>query len=121
MSLVKLSPVLRALGSLWQSPPELPRPLKLERRLIVGRWVGVAAGMRVGFARGMLLAVGIILIDGTSTLAEGNAVGPAYIVRSGMLVLTVILTSFLYDEAKKAESAMAERLHQSEVLNGALE
>jgi hypothetical protein len=69
----------------------------------------------------MLLAVGIILIDGSSTVAEGDAIGAAYIVRSGTLALTVILTSFLYDEAKKAEAVLAERLHQSEVLNGALE
>ncbi len=202
MLLVMLSPVLNELASLWNSPPDMPRPLKLERRLILGRWVGiltfavalalnitsrertitaycilavaltynlmlsrvlrhappklvvglptladgllcaamipllggfespfyavmysvtVAAGMRLGFGRGMLLAAAISLIDGSSRLLQGDDLGPGFIVRSGVLVLTLILTSFLYDEAQKAEAALAERLHQSEVLNGALE
>ncbi len=202
MSLESLSPVLNALAGLWHSPPDMPRPLKLERRLILARWVGiavfavalalnitsrertiaaycvlavafgynlvllrvirdappklvvglptladgllcaamipllggfespfyavmysvtVAAGMRLGFGRGMLLAALVSLIDGSSRLIQGDDLGAAFIVRSGVLVLTVILTSFLYDEAQKAEAALAERLHQSEVLNGALE
>ena len=202
MLLVMLSPVLREIAALWNSPPDMPRPLKLERRLILGRWVGiltfalalalnitsrertiaaycilgvaltwnlvlsrvlrnappklvvglptladgllcaamipllggfespfyavmypvtVAAGMRLGFGRGMLLAAAISLIDGPSRLLQGDDLGPGFIVRSGVLVLTLILTSFLYDEAQKAEAALAERLHQSEVLNGALE
>src|SRR5260370_42458067 len=41
MLLVLLSPVLNELASLWSSPAEMPRPLKLERRLILGRWVGI--------------------------------------------------------------------------------
>jgi diguanylate cyclase (GGDEF)-like protein len=201
MFLVKLSPVLNAVASLWNSEPGLPRPLKLERRLILGRWVGiavfavalafnptskertiaaygilavaftwnlvllrvlrhappklvvglptladgllcaamipllggfespfyavmyavtVAAGMRLGFGRGMLLAAAISMIDGSSRLIQGDDLGAAFVVRSGVLVLTVILTSFLYDEAQKAEAALAERLHQSQELNGAL-
>jgi diguanylate cyclase (GGDEF)-like protein len=83
--------------------------------------VTVAAGMRLGFGRGMVLAAAVSLIDGSSRLLEGNDLGPGFIVRSGVLVLTLILTSFLYDEAQKAEAALADRLHQSEVLNGALE
>ena len=39
---VKLSEVLKAVANLWDSAPDLPRPLKLERRLILGRWVGIA-------------------------------------------------------------------------------
>src|ERR1700687_6199928 len=42
MSQVKVSPVLNAVAGLWISPADLPRPLKLERRLILGRWVGIA-------------------------------------------------------------------------------
>src|SRR3981081_4067614 len=202
MLLVMLSPVLNELASLWDSPPDMPRSLKLERRLILGRWVGiltfavalalnittrertvaaycilgvaliwnlvllrvlrnappklvvglptladgllcaamipllggfespcyavmysvtVAAGMRLGFSGGMVLAAAVSLIDGSSRLLEGNDLGPGFIVRSGVLVLTLILTSFLYEEAQQAEAALAERLHQSEVLNGALE
>src|SRR5438067_7959354 len=198
---VKLSEVLKAVASLWDSPPDLPRPLKLERRLILGRWVGiavfalalplnqsskertiaaygvlavaftwnvvlvrvlrhsppklvvalptladgllcaamipllggfespfyavmyavtVAAGMRLGFGRGMLLAVAIALIDGSSRVIQGDDLGAPFVIRSGVLVMTVILTSFLYEEAQKAEAAIAVRLHQAEVLNAAL-
>src|SRR5438445_328927 len=42
MSMGTLSPVLNVLSSLWNSAPELPRSIKLERRLILGRWVGIA-------------------------------------------------------------------------------
>jgi diguanylate cyclase (GGDEF)-like protein len=202
MSLGKLSPLLNAVIGLWNSPAELSRPVKLERRLILARWVGiavfavalalnitsmeqtiaaycvlgvafaynvvlvrvlrhvspglvvglptiadgllcaamipllggfespfyavmysvtVAAGMRLGFGRGMLLAAAVALIDGSSRMIQGDDLGAAFIVRSGVLVLTVILTSFLYDEAQKAEAALAVRLHQAQVLNGALE
>src|SRR5579859_2113237 len=195
MFLVKLSPFLNALTSLWNSPPDLSRPLKLERRLILGRWVGiavfalglafshhpptqtyvacvilalafvynlvltrvlrraahrliialptlidgllcaamipllggaespfyavmyavvVAAGMRSGFGRGMLLATAIVLIDGLSRYVQGDELGASYVVRSGVMFMTIILTSFLYEEAHKAEAVLAERLHQSE-------
>src|SRR5579859_725229 len=196
---LRLSPVLRAVISLWNSEPDLPRPIKLERRLIIGRWVGigvfavalgfnpndrtfaaycvlavaltfnlllarmlrraplklviglptladgllcatmipllggfespfyvvmyavtVAAGMKLGFGPAMLLAATIALIDGSSRLTQGNGLDAAFIVRSGVLLLTVILTSFLHDEAQKAEATLAGRLHQSEVLNSAL-
>jgi diguanylate cyclase (GGDEF)-like protein len=83
--------------------------------------VVVAAGMRLGFGRGMLLAVAIALIDGSSRLIQGDEIGAAFVLRSGILILTVILTSFLYDEAHKAEAELAERLHQAEMLNRALE
>ena len=41
MLLVMLSPVLNEIAGLWNSPPDMSRPLKLERRLILGRWVGI--------------------------------------------------------------------------------
>src|ERR1700694_1301830 len=42
MSLVTLSTIQNAVVSLWHSPADLSRPLKLERRLILGRWLGIA-------------------------------------------------------------------------------
>src|SRR5712692_3654390 len=42
MFLFKLSPVLNTVASLSNSASDLPRPLKLERRLILARWVGIA-------------------------------------------------------------------------------
>jgi diguanylate cyclase (GGDEF)-like protein len=193
----------QALASIWAGPPELPRSLRLERRVVFGRWMGIAvftvalalqalparetaaaygvlavavtynltlftllkrgrrdwlvgvlptlgdgvlcaamlalvggfdssfydvlytvvvsAGMRLGFPRGMLLSASIAAIDLALRLANGSGIDASFIVRSGMLFLTIQLTSFLFEESKKAETALAERLHQSEVLNGALE
>ncbi|MCA1646273.1 MAG: EAL domain-containing protein [Chloroflexi bacterium] len=198
---MQLAPILKLIAGQWNTPTDLPRPLKLERRLILGRWLGivvfavglasnphpteatfaayvvlvlafgynlilarvlrhaapamvvalptlvdgllcavmipllggfespfyavmysvvVAAGMRAGFAPGMLLAGAIALIDGSSRWLQGDELGAAFIIRTGVLFMTVILTSFLYEEAQKAESVLEERLHQSEGLNGAL-
>jgi diguanylate cyclase (GGDEF)-like protein len=190
-------------GGLWAGPADLPRPLRLERRVVIGRWVGIAvfavalalnalpaaetllaygilavacaynltvqhlvrqrlagwlvgsmptlvdgllcaamitlvggfdsvfyvvlyavvvsAGMRLGFGRGALLAASIALINLVWSVSVGKGVDSAFIVRSGVLFLTVQLTSYLYEESQKAEADLAERLHQSEVLNGALE
>ena len=54
-------------------------------------------------------------------LSHGESLDAAYTIRSGVLFLTVLLTSYLYEEAQKTEAVLAERLHQSEVLNSALE
>src|SRR6266481_647283 len=32
----------RVLQTMWAGPADLPRPLKLERRLVMGRWLGIA-------------------------------------------------------------------------------
>jgi diguanylate cyclase (GGDEF)-like protein len=189
---------------MWTGAADLPRPLKLERRLVMGRWLGIAvfatafalhpleatqtlaaygvlaiaamynlvllqllarkhsgvmvsfvptlgdgllcaamialvggfdspyypvlyavvvsAGMRLGFVRGTVLAGAIILIDLAWRVTQNQGVDDAaFIVRSGVLLLTVVLTSFLHEEAQKTEAELSERLHHSEVLNTALE
>jgi diguanylate cyclase (GGDEF)-like protein len=193
----------RALQTMWTGAADLSRPLKLERRLVMGRWLGilvfatafaihpleatqtlaaygvlaiaavynlvllrllerkhlglmvsfvptlgdgllcagmialvggfdspyypvfyavvVSAGMRLGFVRGMVLAGGIALLDLAWLISQHQGVDAAFIVRSGVLLLTVVLTSFLYDEAQKSEAELNERLHLSEMLNTALE
>ncbi|TMF05874.1 MAG: EAL domain-containing protein [Chloroflexi bacterium] len=200
---VKLSSVREKLGALWVGPSDLTRPIMLERRLLLGRWVGigvfaialglhplgantmvaaygvlalafiysltllrlikrrhsgvlvgfvptlvdgllcalmlplvggfdspyyavlyavvVSAGMRLGFARGLLLAAAIAAVDLLWRIGGGSGVDAAFTVRSGVLFMTVLLTSYLHDEALKSEAALAERLHHSEVLNSALE
>src|SRR5262245_612771 len=35
-------PRSNALLRLWAGPPDLPRPLQLERRMVLGRWIGIA-------------------------------------------------------------------------------
>jgi diguanylate cyclase (GGDEF)-like protein len=192
-----------SLVRLWVGPPDLTPSLKLERRLVVGRWLGitlfavalalrpldartmlaaygvlvvafvfsltlarlikqrrsgllvgvvptlvdgllcaamlplvggfdspfyavlyvvvVSAGMRLGFAPASLLAAVIAAIDFTSRLSQHGAGDPAFVVRSGVLLMIVLLTGYLHEESQKSEAALADRLHQSEVLNGALE
>ncbi len=191
------------LAELWNGPDHLPRPLKLERRLVLGRFVAIAfcapalllsnfphtqatqafallgvallynlglyalvrrqfrwimdgslptfgdgalcammipivggfespyysilyaivisAGMRLGFVRGMVLATAIATIDGAGKFTHDQGIDAAYTIRSGVLFLTALLTSYLYEESHKTEAMLADRLHQSEVLNTALE
>jgi diguanylate cyclase (GGDEF)-like protein len=81
----------------------------------------ISAGMRLGFVRGMVLGSAIAAVDAVGKIAAAEALDAAYVVRSGVLFLTAFLTSYLYEEAQKNEATLAERLHQSEVLNSALE
>ena len=173
---VKLSSVREKLGALWVGPSDLPRPIMLERRLLLGRWVGisvfavalglhplgantmaaaygvlalafiyslallrlikrrhsgvlvgfvptlvdgllcalmlplvggfdspfyavlyavvVSAGMRLGFARGLLLAAAIAAVDLLWRIGGGSGADAAFTVRSGVLFMTVLLTSY---------------------------
>ncbi|HEV7664134.1 MAG TPA: EAL domain-containing protein [Chloroflexota bacterium] len=198
--LARLKP---GLAGLWTGPSDLPRPLRLERRLVLGRWLGiatfslalathalpsdetvaaygvllvaaaynlvllyllrqprmtwllgilptigdgllcaamltlvggfetsyynvlyavlVASAMRLGFAQATRVAILIGIIDLGVRVSHGQGLDAAYIVRTGVLFLTVQLTSFLFDESKQTEADLAERLRHSEVLNGALE
>jgi diguanylate cyclase (GGDEF)-like protein len=82
----------------------------------------ISAGMRLGFARGMVLAGAIGVIDAAGKVVGGDGIlDAAYVVRTGVLFLTAFLTSFLHEEMHKNEAVLAERLQQSEVLNQALE
>jgi len=83
--------------------------------------VVVAAGMRHGLARGTLLGAAIATCDALSRLAQGGALDSLFVIRSGVLFMVVVLTSFLYEEAQKSEAALADRLRQAEMLNQALE
>src|SRR5262249_41219045 len=84
--------------------------------------VAVSGGMRMGFGRGIVLVAAVTLFEAIWRAATGATVAEAgLIVRAGMLFLIVLLTSFLFEESKKSEAELNARLHQSEVLNGALE
>jgi diguanylate cyclase (GGDEF)-like protein len=83
--------------------------------------VAISAGMRLGLRRGVLMSAGIASVEGLGTLGAGHQVDGGFVVRSGMLFVTVLLTSYLYEESQKTEAALADRLHQSQVLNSALE
>ena len=83
--------------------------------------VVLSAGMRLGFGPANLLALAISAVDYTWRVSQGQGADSAFVVRSGVLFMIVLLTSYLHDEARKSAATLAERLHQSEVLNGALE
>lgn len=80
--------------------------------------VTLSAGIRLGFRRGMLLAAAIAALDAAARVASGDSLKDAgYIIRTGVLLAIVPITSFLHDEGQKSEAALAQRLHQSQVLN----
>jgi len=39
---VELSSVREKVAAVWAGPSDLPRPIMLERRLLLGRWVGIS-------------------------------------------------------------------------------
>jgi diguanylate cyclase (GGDEF)-like protein len=83
--------------------------------------VMISAGIRLGFIRGLVLAASIGAIDGMGMFSSDGTLGAAFTVRTGVLLGTVLITSYLHEEALKTEAELAERLHQSQALNGALE
>jgi diguanylate cyclase (GGDEF)-like protein len=84
--------------------------------------VTLSAGIRLGFQRGMLLAVSIAALDAASRFLDGGSIlDTAYVIRTGVLLAIVPITSFLHDEAQKAETDLGQRLRQSEVLNERLQ
>ncbi len=83
--------------------------------------VMISAGIRLGFIRGILLAGSIGLIDGIGMFSANGMLGAAFTVRTGVLLGTVLITSYLHEESAKTEAELAERLYQSQALNGALE
>src|SRR5438132_8639160 len=56
--------------------------------------VVVSAGMRLGFARGLLLAAAIAAVDLLWRIGGGSGADAAFTVRSGVLFMTVLLTSY---------------------------
>jgi diguanylate cyclase (GGDEF)-like protein len=84
--------------------------------------VMLSAGIRLGFRRGMLLALSIVALDAAVRFVSGGSIeDAAYIIRTGVLLAIVPITAFLHDEAQKSEAALAQRLHDSQVLNEKLQ
>jgi diguanylate cyclase (GGDEF)-like protein len=83
--------------------------------------VMISAGIRLGFIRGLLLAATVGLIDGIGMFTADGTLGAGFTIRTGVLLATVLITSYLHEESAKTETELAERLGQSEALNRALE
>jgi diguanylate cyclase (GGDEF)-like protein len=83
--------------------------------------VMIAAGIRLGFFPGMFLAMSVGLLDAIGMVSAGGPIDAAYTIRTGVLLGTVLITSFLYEEAQKAEAELATRLEESQTLNSALQ
>jgi diguanylate cyclase (GGDEF)-like protein len=83
--------------------------------------VMISAGIRLGFICGLLLAATVGLIDGIGMFTADGTLGAGFTIRTGVLLGTVLITSYLHEESAKTETELAERLGQSEALNRALE
>ncbi|MBV8713902.1 MAG: hypothetical protein JOZ65_02425 [Chloroflexi bacterium] len=79
--------------------------------------VTLAAAMRYGYGPSLGVALLYVSADGIGYLAAHQPVGAAFVVRSLLLPLTTILAGYLREQAQHAESALQERLRQSNALN----
>ncbi len=80
----------------------------------------VAAAMRFGYGPSLLVVAFYILLDGISIRLTGGAMPGdrgAFLFRSGYLTLTALLSSYLWEQARVAETALAQQLSRARALN----
>ncbi len=81
--------------------------------------VTIAEAMRYGYGPSLATVVIVIFLDMTETSLAGNAFDVTFVVRSGFLLITALLAGYLREQARRAEGALQERLHQASSLNEA--
>jgi signal transduction histidine kinase len=79
--------------------------------------VTLAAAMRYGYGPSLGVALLYVSADGIGYLAAQQPVGASFVVRSLLLPLTTLLAGYLREQAQQAETALQERLRQSNSLN----
>ncbi len=80
----------------------------------------VAAAMRFGYGPSLLVVAFYILLDGISIRLSGGTIPGdrgAFLFRSGYLTLTALLSSYLWEQARVAEAALAQQLNRARGLN----
>lgn len=82
--------------------------------------VTIAAAMRYGYAVSIGSAVLFVCADVSETYIGGGQLGPDFVFRSGFLVLTALLASYLHEQAERAQTALHERLREANDLNDAV-
>lgn len=76
----------------------------------------VAAAMRFGYGPALLILVFSITLDGISAFSHAGIDGNL-LFRSGYLTLTTLLSSYLWEQARSAEAALAQQLDRARALN----
>jgi diguanylate cyclase (GGDEF)-like protein len=83
--------------------------------------VVLSVGIRFGFKSGVLVAAFIGGIDAATSVATGGEITTSYMIRTGVIFGTVLITSYLHEETRQTQVTLAERLEHAEVLNTALQ
>ncbi len=81
----------------------------------------VSGAMRYGYGPVLMMAglfVGADLVEG---IFSGAPVSAAFFLRSSWLLLTAVIAAYLHEQARDAEAALEEKLHQARSLNRELE
>src|SRR5712691_5268725 len=79
--------------------------------------VTLAAAMRYGYGPSLGVALLYVSADGLGYMVAQQPIGGPFVFRSLLLPLTTVLAGYLREQAQQAESALQERLRQSNALN----
>jgi signal transduction histidine kinase len=82
--------------------------------------VTIASAMRYGYAVSIGTALLFVSADVTESTIHGGQLGPDFVFRSGFLILTALLASYLHEQAESAQTALQERLREANDLNDAV-
>ncbi len=77
----------------------------------------MAAAMRYGWGPSLIVIGVYFLLDLSTTLTGSTGMNGDFIVRSLFLLLMVLLASYLQDQARIAEAALARQLERARALN----
>jgi signal transduction histidine kinase len=81
--------------------------------------VTLAAAMRYGYGPSLGVACMYVAADAAGYVIDHQAFGGPFVFRSVLLPLTTVLAGYLREQTQRAESALQERLRQSNALNEA--
>lgn len=78
----------------------------------------MAAAMRYGWSPSMIVISLYFVLDASVTIfGSGGGINGDFVLRTLFLVLTVVLASYLQDQARLAEAALANQLERARALN----
>jgi signal transduction histidine kinase len=82
--------------------------------------ITIAAAMRYGYAVSVGMSLLFVGADIGQSIIKNLPLGSEFVLRSGFLVLTVVLASYLHEQAERSEAALQERLDAAEDLTAAM-
>lgn len=80
--------------------------------------VTISAAMRYGYGPALATVLIFVGLDGLESSRIGRLEAP-FVFRSGFLCITAVLAGYLREQARRAETALEERLRQANLLNAA--